>query len=111
MSTIPERVSAGIQKLDEIEPGWDEKIDLELLDMQICTDCIPGQVFGRFYGSPIPPEDREDLGFDVRFREDSGYATEEDDATERRLVVAEFVALGAEWIRRILERREAKCQS
>lgn len=32
--------------LDEHKPGWYESVDLSILDMASCTNCILGQVFG-----------------------------------------------------------------
>ncbi len=37
MTTIDERVNNGIALLDEVEPGWRNKIDLDRLDMNWAT--------------------------------------------------------------------------
>jgi hypothetical protein len=46
MSTIAERVAAGMTWLDEHEPGWRQRIDRDRLDLQNCTRCIGGQLAG-----------------------------------------------------------------
>lgn len=58
MSTINERVQAGIALLDEKGPAdWRERIDLGKLDLAYMSRCILGQVFGDFYAGA------RDLGF------------------------------------------------
>lgn len=49
MSTIAERVAAGAAFLDEHEPGWVDRIDLDRLDLDLCPDCIIGQLYGPEY--------------------------------------------------------------
>jgi hypothetical protein len=46
MSSIAERVNAGIAWLDEHEPGWRQRVDRDRLDLQNCTRCIGGQLAG-----------------------------------------------------------------
>lgn len=45
MSTVAERVSAGIALLDENVEGWRDKIDLATLDIRHTRKCVLGQVF------------------------------------------------------------------
>jgi hypothetical protein len=44
MATIAERVARGAAYLDEREPGWDERIDLETLDLYAPCRCVLGQL-------------------------------------------------------------------
>lgn len=46
MSTIAERVSAGIALLDEKVPDWRERVSVEDFDIRSTYNCILGQVFG-----------------------------------------------------------------
>jgi hypothetical protein len=48
MATISERVQAGIELLDSKQPGWRERVSVPLLDMQLRTRCVVGQVFGSY---------------------------------------------------------------
>jgi hypothetical protein len=48
MSTIAERVAAGAAWLDEREPGWIDRIDLDTLDLRDCTRCVGGQLAGEY---------------------------------------------------------------
>jgi hypothetical protein len=34
--------------LDAAVPGWEERIDVDLLDMQRCKRCVLGQIFGDY---------------------------------------------------------------
>lgn len=53
MSTIEQRVQAGAAWLDENQPGWESKIDLDFLDQSYCYECVLGQVFGDYWDSPL----------------------------------------------------------
>lgn len=65
--SIEARVMAGIEFLDEHEPGWDERVDTDTLDMSNKLDCVMGQLHGDwdeaviFYGWRIVTPVR--LGF------------------------------------------------
>jgi hypothetical protein len=95
MTTVAERVAAGVAYLDEREPGWAAQIDLEVLDLSDCDRCVIGQLYpgindtGRIDTAYDP-----DLGFDAP-------AT----VTSARATGAAFAALDAEWKRVITERR------
>jgi len=41
-----QRVSNGAALLDEVSPGWEKLIDLDILDLSDGHSCIVGQVFG-----------------------------------------------------------------
>lgn len=43
-----DRVRAGVALLDEKVPGWDQRINLKVLDLQYCNECVLGQLFGHF---------------------------------------------------------------
>jgi hypothetical protein len=96
VSTIAERVAAGAAFLDEHEPGWDQHIDLDRLDIDSNCRCILGQLHDDSY-----QEGRRELGL-------SGanhgvalgfYPSRTDVPTSERLT--------AEWVRVIAERRAA----
>jgi len=42
------RVSAGARWLDEVEPGWAERIDLDDFCLSDGRRCILGQLYGRY---------------------------------------------------------------
>ena len=44
-ATIRERVERGAAWLDEIQPGWRNRVNVRLLSMDCGDDCILGQVF------------------------------------------------------------------
>ena len=96
-----ERVRAGIALLNEKVEGWRDRIDLSTLDMQLCTSCIVGQVFGIEAGSDrgwsqfaeintdiLGIADPMDFGFDADNGDDEEYAELQDAWTaELRLTV------------------------
>jgi hypothetical protein len=45
VSTVAERVARGAAWLDEKYPQWFTKIDLSILDLGDCTQCVLGQVY------------------------------------------------------------------
>lgn len=49
MATVAERVALGVQKLDELAPGWRDKIDVVRLDMIHSWNCVLGQVYGGYH--------------------------------------------------------------
>jgi hypothetical protein len=48
MTTVQERVQAGVAFLNEHQPGWSKRISLAELDLSNCDRCVLGQVFGSF---------------------------------------------------------------
>ena len=99
MSTVTERVARGAALLDEKIPGWDSRIDLDVLDIDSCAQCILGQVFAaessyypvaRGFGAGI-----DELGLDDSVIEDLGF-----DDTDGLIT-----QVSAEWRRVITERR------
>lgn len=99
-TTIPQRVAKGAALMDKEMPGWDRRIDLDVLDLQNSCDCILGQEFRPF-------DDPNIFGYDIGRDELFG---DDDEATAAHgftlLNPAEsFDALTAEWKRVILARR------
>lgn len=45
MNDIADRVARGAAWLDEKYPQWFDKIDLSILDLSNCTQCVLGQVY------------------------------------------------------------------
>lgn len=70
MSTVAERVSAGAEMLDALEPGWRDRIDVETFDIYSTTHCVLGQLQGsydsgvEYYGLDAGESARE-YGFDL----------------------------------------------
>jgi hypothetical protein len=69
MTTASERVTRGARVLDEVCPGWVKRIDLAVLDIASCLDCVLGQLYGTFDDGAMVVEDFSvglaRLGFDV----------------------------------------------
>jgi hypothetical protein len=65
MSTIDERVAAGIALLDERTPGWRKKVDLDMLNLADGRWCIVGQVYGEFWENQHRPfKNQRRMGLD-----------------------------------------------
>lgn len=45
---IPKRVARGVALLDENQPGWAQRVDLDDFDMKIASTCVIGQVFAGY---------------------------------------------------------------
>jgi hypothetical protein len=104
VSTIAERVTKGAALLDEREPGWWQRINLDTLDLWSPCKCVLGQLATHLgddwewhtivaqFG--LRPWTDADHGFNA-----DGVQTKE-----------QYDALTAEWKRVITERREAGAQ-
>ena len=46
--SVSEKVRAGAAFLDEINPGWEKRIDLDRLNIAEPGDCILGQLYGSY---------------------------------------------------------------
>lgn len=114
--TIEQRVAAGAEWLDANVPGWLDLINLAHLRLDDACRCILGQTFGDYDKAPLagpehPGIDAYDaaawpLGFQSRViaLTPAELAT----ATANRMAAeTEYAALGVEWRRLILARREA----
>ena len=51
---LKEAVKRGAAWLDANHPGWREKINLAELEMEHCSKCILGQLFGDYDPSTLP---------------------------------------------------------
>jgi len=75
--TVQERVEAGASFLDEVHPGWDEKIDLAHLDMSHSYRCILGQLYKHYRAGMmelnITRLTSKNLGFNSIDETDSAY--------------------------------------
>lgn len=62
--TIPDRVQRGAAYLDDIAPGWPDRIDTLKLDIGSPCRCILGQLYGDYFDAPLVTdawaEDTED---------------------------------------------------
>jgi hypothetical protein len=98
-ATIAERVARGAALLDEREPGWWQRIDLDRLYIGSTCDCVLGQLHGGSYVDGVQDLDllygTEDHGFMWHTRGVTDYDAEEAEANE----------LEAEWRTLIEERR------
>lgn len=100
--TARERAERGAAWLDGVSPGWELRVDLDLLAMEKCSRCIIGQVLGSWEGFfeelPILQRDLgfiENCGFDVddTFPSDTDYVS--------------YAKLGEAWTALIKERLDA----
>ena len=48
---IAQAVHAGADLLDHARPGWYRRIDLDLLNLDSCFDCILGQAYGEEFSA------------------------------------------------------------
>jgi hypothetical protein len=111
-ATIPERVARGAALLDKTLADWDERIDLDQLNLASECNCILGQ---EFTGHPrVDPYDSWDrtpfaIGMNELFANEEkrdlaaighGFDSRIGDGAE-----TEYAALTAEWRRVILARR------
>lgn len=105
-STITERVARGAALLDEREPGWHQRINLERLWMRMTCDCILGQLYDP--GQDDVKSEYQDDGYwvglralnipahPVRYPEAYGFAAED---------TGEYNALDKAWRELIGSRR------
>jgi hypothetical protein len=59
IDTIQERVSAGARALDALNPGWEDKINLDRLDVANPQLCVLGQLYGEYCDAPSGLRDNE----------------------------------------------------
>lgn len=103
--TIRERAARGARMLDEREPGWFKHVDVDRLDMLSATDDLLAQTWdGPVASWSSPSEAHYDVLFpDLVEEKASRYGL---GGKSRR----ELWALGEEWKRVILARREGSAQ-
>lgn len=99
---IEERAARGAALLDEMCPGWADRVDLDILDMNDCDDCIVGQVFEDYR------EGLEDLGFDLERDDEYDFGFDlDDEAYKPSLTRAEaWHALAVAWRAEVRARTE-----
>lgn len=117
-ATVAERVAAGAAFLDEREPGWWQKVDLERISMDSACNCVLGQLSTDRLSRPEQFGDWGQICSAFGLTEgylgqssgrlsdtELGFNASSKPGSEDQL--SEYVALGAEWTRVILARREA----
>lgn len=75
-SRFSEAVQAGMEILDENTPGWESRIDPEILNLGSCQFCILGQIYGDYNKGKheLRIDDGPDFGFDAEGGSDRHYA-------------------------------------
>jgi hypothetical protein len=59
------QIAKGVEHLDQdLGKSWPEQVDLGILDLQGCTNCVIGQLYGDFDDTP-DTFDAAPLGFDL----------------------------------------------
>ena len=103
ITSVAERVAAGTAWLDENAPDWAHQIDLRTFDITDDCYCVLGQVFGRYWGSPVvvKADEYDDFGDETRARALGFCAALNTSATE------DFDELQVEWLRVIADRQAA----
>jgi hypothetical protein len=105
-----QRVQAGAAVLDEHNPGWHNRIDLDTLQLACGCDCVLGQIYQEMFptdilGStylhvldsnetPVNRGNAWNLGFDINKW-----------VNERWVSQGEYLPLETEWVKLIRERR------
>lgn len=102
---LVERIRLGMKYLDRVLPGWEWKIDTELLDLNSGTSCILGQAYGNFWnkvleygespdGEKMSEQAAENKGFIL-----SGYLSDTDWG---------YDVLTRLWVKKVKELRKAR---
>lgn len=101
-ASVQDRVVAGAQLLDEIDPRWVDEISLEQLSLGDGCQCILGQLFSSFVHAPL-----ELLADDAPVRH--GWMAPSDYAGSRdwSAIAAEYDEFDATWQSFICERRRS----
>lgn len=94
-----ERVVKGATLLDEMEPGWYQKIDLVTLNLRNCFSCVIGQVYGEYTENNLTR-----LGLDFSRDTDFGFDVSYDDDVPAQDSC--YYTLTSLWKNEILQRRE-----
>jgi hypothetical protein len=92
------RTRRGAKLLDRERPGWAKIVKLSALDMECCSRCVLGQLYGHFVAGLASLQVDE---FEGGFNDDRAVL----DRESRKRSMA---ALDASWRRRIRERRAKK---
>jgi hypothetical protein len=124
VSTVAERVAAGAAWLDEREPGWEGRIDLDALSLGDSCKCVLGQLhvadttwwdsiceaFGVLPYAQVPANADSALGFNATPAEIRDEMSEAEYAALEAEAAAQWAELTAEW-RRVITERRASCRS
>lgn len=90
MNKWDKRVALGAKRMDQIRPGWVDKVDLDTLNQRFADRCVMGQTGG--YWS-VPSEDRpNEEGFGLDYKDD---------------FITNWVLLTDAWKRLIIARRNS----
>lgn len=91
-------VADGVAMLDGFRPGWEDAIDEFTLEIESCTACVLGQIFGSFSHGLRALEMSEDDAVACGMEADFGITDEVDEFDQ-------YQALTALWRRRLTDRR------
>lgn len=53
MTYFEEKIHDAALNLDIVKPGWENEIDIDNLNMNECTECILGQLYGNAYNDDV----------------------------------------------------------
>ena len=95
-------VERGAELLDKVQPGWEDKIDLDELDLSSCSACILGQLYMDAHPrtrNPVEAYDRKraELGIDPWAASRYGFTT---------WGIGTYENLTAAWRRLIQQRKQ-----
>lgn len=115
---IAARVARGVALLDQAQPRWMDLIDLELLELSGCYECVLGQVFGSYLDGraalwpedPPHPSTTSSTNALARWSAEHGFFSLEI-LDRQELVYEEYDLLAAEWKRVIAARRKVRSDS
>lgn len=95
MELVEDRVKRGAEWLDGEMPGWERKIDLDMLRLDSPCNCILGQLFDGDFGAVVP-------GRKQAWAQNCGFLSYSFEAT---VSMREYDALEESWIKVIQERK------
>jgi hypothetical protein len=93
MTTTTERVQAGAGLLDQHQPGWVDRIDLDRLNLRDCFACVLGQLFPGDYYATV----HDTLGLNWAEAAAHGFNVDADGHLNEEAEEAEYEELAAAW--------------
>lgn len=123
MNTFTRRARAGALYLDNVRPGWAERVNVDTLDMDDPRYCVLGEVFA--YERPpdvknvflwavdkllLSDAEQDKYGFDAHItgiEDEYGLYVEDGDEQTEKGLPAPCTLLAAAWREEIAARREA----
>jgi len=106
--TIPE-VKAGVMLLDKVKPGWEQRINVETLNLESAMECVLGQLYGSYADGLSALWPRQQVGWQRlswssydewdQMAEAHGFEAPLGDRCTRRCVLAQ------EWKRHVLRKQ------